>query len=73
VKVKKLTAILAALTLIVTLSAAALACGHHRGSCYEGSGSHVCADWDRDGLCDGCGAACAYRGGHGRHGHHGGC
>ncbi len=66
-KMKKLTAILLALTLVLTLSAAGLACGHHRGSGY---GSHVCADWDRDGWCDGCGAAYTHRG---HHGHHRGC
>ncbi len=70
-KTKRWTAVLLALALILSLSAAAMACGHARGGCW-GERSHICADADRDGWCDGCGRACAHGGGHHR-GHHGYC
>ncbi len=70
-KLKKWIAVIPALALVLSLSAAALACGHSCGSS-RWERSHVCADADWDGWCDGCGASCAHRGG-GHHGHHGHC
>jgi len=69
-RLKRWTAALLALVLVLSLSAAALACGHSCGGCRVRT--HVCTDADWDGWCDGCGAACAHSGGRHR-GHHGHC
>ncbi len=68
-KLKKWTAIILALTLFFSLSTATLACGHSH--CGYRPQTHVCADADWDGWCDGCGASCAHS--VRRHGHHGRC
>ncbi len=70
-KLKKLIAAVLVLVVVLTLSTAALACGHHCGGSRRAV-THVCADADWDGWCDSCGAACAHSS-YGHHGHRGHC
>ncbi len=69
-KLKKCIALVPALALALSLNTAALACGHAHGHA-RWERSHICADADCDGWCDGCGAACAHQS-RGCRGHHGG-
>ncbi len=68
-KLKKWIALVPAAALALGLSTAALACGGHAHA-HRWERTHICADADWDGWCDGCGAACVHQN-WGHHGHHG--
>ncbi len=67
-KLKKWIALVPAVALTLGLSTAALACGGHAHA-RRWERTHICADADCDGWCDGCGAACVPQS-RGHHGHH---